>query len=89
MNGCNEIMESARVVSTLPGCSVNEKETAPTRIWMVDDNSSFRHLLAGILNEEDGFECTRQFASPVGVLEALKREGAPDIILLEIGRAHV
>ena len=84
MNGCNEIMESARVISTMPDCSVNENASTPTRIWMVDDNSAFRNLLASILNEEDGFECARQFASPVGLYEALKRGEAPDIILLDV-----
>jgi DNA-binding NarL/FixJ family response regulator len=84
MNGCNEILESAEAVSTMPRSSVSVEETAATRIWMVDDNAAFRNLLAGILNEEDGFNCARQFASPVGVLEALKRESAPDIILLDV-----
>jgi DNA-binding NarL/FixJ family response regulator len=86
MNGCNEILESPGVVSTMPSGSadVNENELATTRIWMVDDNSAFRALLASILNEESGFECARQFSSPVGVLEALKREAAPDVILLDV-----
>ena len=84
MNGCNEILESVGMVSETPAGSMNRQEFAPTRIWMVDDNSAFRALLANILSEEDGFECARQFSSPVGVLEALKREAAPDIILLDV-----
>jgi len=84
MNGCNEILESAGMVSETPAGSMNRQEFATTRIWMVDDNSAFRALLTSILNEEDGFECARQFSSPVGVLEALKREAAPDIILLDV-----
>ena len=84
MNGCNEILESAGMVSETPAGSMNRQEFAPTRIWMVDDNSAFRALLTSILKEEDGFECARQFSSPVGVLEALKREAAPDIILLDV-----
>lgn len=84
MNGCNEIVGETGVVSTVSGCSMSSEKSAATRIWMVDDNSAFRNLLAGILNEEDGFECARQFASPVGVLEALKQESAPDIILLDV-----
>ncbi len=33
---------------------------------------------------EPGFKCERQFASPPEVLEALSRETAPDIILLDV-----
>jgi DNA-binding NarL/FixJ family response regulator len=84
MNGCIEIEREKGRNSTTKDGSVSRLETTPTRIWMVDDNSAFRNLLAGILNEEDDLECTRQFPSPVGVLQALKHESAPDVILLDV-----
>jgi DNA-binding NarL/FixJ family response regulator len=84
MNGCNEVLEAAGVLSAIPNRSMSRADAAPIRIWMVDDNAGFRALLANILNEEGGLECARQFSSPVGVLEALKREAAPDIILLDV-----
>ena len=51
---------------------------------MVDDNGSFRSLLAQLLDDEGDFDCERQFSSPPEILEALSRETAPDIILLDI-----
>jgi DNA-binding NarL/FixJ family response regulator len=55
-----------------------------TRIWLVDDNASFRSLLANLLDAQVDFKCERQFPSPPSILEALSRETAPDIILLDI-----
>jgi DNA-binding NarL/FixJ family response regulator len=63
---------------------VNEAGSKSIRIWLVDDNSGFRALLASILNDEVGFECSRQFSCPDSLLRALSREPAPDIILLDI-----
>lgn len=84
MNGCNEILESAGSVSEAPACLVADREFTPIRIWLVDDNSGFRALLASLLTEEGGFECERQFPSPTAVLKALSQEAAPDVILLDI-----
>lgn len=84
MNGCNDILESAEAFSAASATVEHGSEVAPIRIWMVDDNAAVRGLLANILDEERGLVCERQFSSPVGVLEALSRETAPDIILLDI-----
>jgi DNA-binding NarL/FixJ family response regulator len=54
------------------------------RVWLVDDNARFRNLLAQLLGMEAGIECTRQFASPAAVLDALVHETPPDVILLDI-----
>jgi two-component system response regulator DesR len=84
MNGCNEILEPAGIVSAAPVCWGSRGEFDPIRIWLVDDNSSFRSLIASLLNEGGDFECSREFSSPSGVLKALQHESAPDIILLDI-----
>lgn len=60
------------------------EERAATRIWMVDDNANFRALLRNLLEEVTEFEIERDFSSPAKVLDALARETAPDIILLDI-----
>jgi DNA-binding NarL/FixJ family response regulator len=56
----------------------------PIRIWMVDDNETFRSLLAELLAYEEDFDCSRQFPSAEAVLEALPQETPPDVILLDI-----
>ena len=82
MNGCNEILERAGIHATAAAFG-SGRDGGSIRVWMVDDNGAFRTLLATLL-EEEGLKCERQFSSPAGVLAALSRERAPDIILLDI-----
>jgi len=84
MNGCEEVLRGAERVSTTPSCVAGGNDSAPIRVWMVDDNGSFRSLLANLLNEEGGLQIERQFPSPTAVLKALAFEEAPDVILLDI-----
>ena len=58
--------------------------TGMTRVWLVDDYKKYRILLAEILNGENDFVCERQFSSAESLLEALQRETAPDVIILDI-----
>jgi DNA-binding NarL/FixJ family response regulator len=55
----------------------------PVRVWLVDDNAGFRGLLAGILAETSGFDCSREFPSAEALLEALATELPPEVILLD------
>jgi DNA-binding NarL/FixJ family response regulator len=84
MNGYNELGERAGTTLTTSACLLSGRESDSTRIWLVDDNSAFRSLLANLLEAETDFKCERQFPSPPAILEALSRETAPDIILLDI-----
>ena len=91
MNGYNEIeieieneIRDAGIRSTIPAHGRTGQEASSIRIWIVDDNSALRDLLANLLNGEPGLECERQFASPTTVLDALAAEPAPDVILLDI-----
>jgi len=54
------------------------------RVWLVDDDDSFRELLASLLQLQDGVTCDRQFPSAELAIEALKSEDAPDVILLDV-----
>lgn len=93
MNGYNEIetgrneievLDSTRIVSTIPSGRISGRESTPIRIWLVDDNSMIRELLADLLNGEDGFECAREFSSAASVIKALSTEAGPDVILLDV-----
>jgi DNA-binding NarL/FixJ family response regulator len=54
------------------------------RLWLVDDNSAFRDLLAALLTADGDIECTGQFCSPETVLNALGNELPPEAILLDV-----
>ena len=52
-------------------------------LWLVDDNESFREMLAENFELEQNIECARQFPSAEALLETLARETPPDVILLD------
>jgi DNA-binding NarL/FixJ family response regulator len=56
----------------------------PTQLWLVDDNSTFRELLAALLIMEGEVECTGQFSSAEAALRALENGIPPEAILLDI-----
>jgi CheY-like chemotaxis protein len=83
MNG-TELLELNESRSLGDAHTAGEVKSTPVRIWMVDDNSTIRSLVANLLNEEEGLVCERQFSSPAGILEVLTEENAPDVVLLDI-----
>jgi DNA-binding NarL/FixJ family response regulator len=56
----------------------------PVNVWLVDDSGNFRELLADLLQDEGGIQCTAQFASAEAVLEALSGKTPPDVIVLDV-----
>lgn len=84
MNGYNEVLGRDRNDLGISASLMSERQSRLTRIWLVDDNANFRTLLAKLLEDEVDFKCERQFSSPPAILEALSRETAPEIILLDI-----
>jgi DNA-binding NarL/FixJ family response regulator len=64
----------------------SEPETAPApvKVWLVDDDDTFRRLLAELLVQQQGIDCPRQFDSPDAVLSALASKAGPDVLLLDI-----
>ena len=50
----------------------------------MEDNDSFRTVIARELNEIEGFRCPRAFGNCETALEALASE-RPDVILLDVG----
>jgi DNA-binding NarL/FixJ family response regulator len=63
---------------------MSESAKAMVRIWLIEDNDSFRSVVARELNDIAGFECPRAFANCETALEALTGE-RPDVILLDVG----
>jgi DNA-binding NarL/FixJ family response regulator len=63
--------------------SVSAMQTELLRIWLVDDDDTFRTLLAQLLNFEHGVECPLHFSSTEAVLQALQKQ-TPDAILLDV-----
>lgn len=61
-------------------------EFAPSnvRVWLVDDNASFRQLVAEALGSWAGIECSRHFSSPDALLSELASKPGPDVILLDV-----
>ena len=66
--------------------AASEPETAPApvNVWLVDDDDTYRTLLAELLVNEQGIDCPRQFDSPDAVLSALDSKPGPDVLLLDI-----
>ena len=57
---------------------------APLNVWLVDDDDSYRTLLAELLTAQQGIHCPRQFDSPDAALSALASKTGPDVLLLDI-----
>ena len=57
---------------------------APINVWLVDDDESYRTLLAELLTTQQGIDCPRQFDSPDAALSALASKTGPDVLLLDI-----
>ncbi len=53
-------------------------------VWLIEDNNSFRRVVARELNDLRGIRCPRAFANCESALDALASE-APDVILLDVG----
>jgi len=56
----------------------------PVSVWLVEDNHTFRNVVARVLGQVDGLECSRQFSNAEDALDALAGGGVPDVILLDV-----
>ncbi|HUC84548.1 MAG TPA: response regulator [Candidatus Acidoferrales bacterium] len=54
------------------------------RVWLVDDNEELRTMLAELLGQFGGIECSRHFSSPDALLSVLASKPGPDVILLDV-----
>jgi DNA-binding NarL/FixJ family response regulator len=56
----------------------------PLCFWLADDDPAIRTLLAEVLSKDGQLRCAGQFSCAEAVLEALDRETAPEVIVLDI-----
>ena len=62
--------------------------SAPARIWIAEDNATYRNAVARALSAQEGLVCEKQFTSGGALVAALtQRPGgtSPDVILLDVG----
>jgi DNA-binding NarL/FixJ family response regulator len=71
-------VESPRPKPATPAAQTN------IRVWLTDDNAVFRNTLATVLECVGPFVCEQQYHSAEALLDALAREPAPEVILLDV-----
>jgi DNA-binding NarL/FixJ family response regulator len=54
-------------------------------IWVIEDDPMFRRGMEELLEETEGMRCERTFETCEDALEVLRREGAPQIVLVDLG----
>jgi len=59
-------------------------EDSPVQVWLVDDNTQLRTLIAEALERAGRISCTRQFDCPNGLISTLASRQGPDVILLDV-----
>jgi DNA-binding NarL/FixJ family response regulator len=55
------------------------------RVWIIEDNTSYRETIALVINQSSDFRCTKQFNDWEKASELLSETVQPDIILSDIG----
>ncbi|MBM2844815.1 MAG: response regulator receiver [Bacteroidetes bacterium] len=53
-------------------------------LWVIEDDELFRKTLVGFLNSTPGMRCERDFSSCEDALEVLRKEFAPEVVLMDI-----
>lgn len=57
--------------------------STPITVWLIEDNPTFRKVVARLLNETPGFRCPEALDSAEAALRRLQHE-IPDVILLDV-----
>lgn len=53
-------------------------------VWLIEDNHAFRRTVARVLAAQETIECPQAFANAEDALDALRRGGVPDVILVDV-----
>jgi len=54
------------------------------RVWIVEDNATFRNSVIQVVKDAEGISCDRAFGSCEALLEELTKGPPPNVILLDI-----
>ena len=54
------------------------------KIWLIEDNHTFRNTVARVMGSIDGMECPQCFSNAEDALDGLKGGAVPDVILLDV-----
>jgi DNA-binding NarL/FixJ family response regulator len=54
-------------------------------VWVVEDDSVYRRALRRMLGREEGITCERAFPSCIEFIDAIQKDAAPDIVLMDLG----
>ena len=57
----------------------------PIRVWLIEDNPSYREAVGRVVNETDDLHCAATFSTCEDALVALSASPPPDVILLDVG----
>lgn len=56
----------------------------PITIWLIEDNSTFRSVVARLLNDTPGLSCPVALSSAEAALRRLGQDATPEVILLDV-----
>ena len=79
-------IKPTRTLPVADGAAATGSDHRPTpiKVWLVDDDDSYRALLAELLEQRAGIQCQRNFRSPDAAVSALASKAGPDVLLLDI-----
>ena len=61
-----------------------DSKTEQIRVWLVEDNEVFRRNVQRVINGLEEIACVGSFDSAEATFDALQKEAAPDVILLDV-----
>jgi DNA-binding NarL/FixJ family response regulator len=61
-----------------------DPKTKQIRVWLVEDNEVFRRNVQRVINGLEEIACDGSFDSAEATFDALQKEAAPDVILLDV-----
>lgn len=56
----------------------------PVSVWLIEDNHTFRNMVARALGRVEGVECSQHFANAEDAIDAMLGGGVPDVVLLDV-----
>jgi DNA-binding NarL/FixJ family response regulator len=64
---------------------ISTSAPAPVSVWLIEDHTDFRRMVAWQINQIADLRCTRAFSTCEEALSVLSKEPAPEVILCDVG----